>query len=1546
MTFNQAPSYRNRNKNGKKRFKKSMVVAVAGVTVFAAGTTGAFEPFVAPFSPQQVQAAELKNGKQIGTLNNVPVVQSTTTDMSSDAFQSLVDSILEDQNLDKVKYVADKIQWNSNTEVKGVGGVQVGEIVSIFGTNIASFLMADGYVRGDVGAYLNPGQSLAVTNVGTITNIDTGEKIPVDLIITHEDVVHGADGWSNKDVAMAIKNQNSVITVGVAVPTGGGVAGGGSGQTEDGGSAGGAIGTGRAAGYIEQTTYTATLVRSDTKIPIPNEEVLMAMKVSDIDGSQLAAVGRQGAFGYIVSPDTNLTIRDGGLVTTTSAAINQDSTQLSPASYVVLKNFNSNGISYAYTDGAGNHLDIVTGLFGNTGFKVNADTTGSLEIVKSGTKTGTSMWNNRYTLAGNRFRVTDTKTGQTYEGVTDATGKVVITNLPLNTPLTVEEVGASPGFNKTFQTQTVTLSQSTPKRVIDGVSDQVLTVTGTNDEITGQIKIVKRGTQSGTTMWNNRYTLAGNRFRLTETLSGKVYEITTDAKGQATLPEPVRLGIYEIEEISASPGFVRTFKKQKVDLKQDGKLEVVVEGTNDEIVGQNTLEKLDKDTGKNSQGQAVLINAEYALYYNDNSTGSSPHKKDQPVKWADVPKAIILKGEKVTSSIINGQTVEHGDNIVINVDDKELMAAVGNLALGKYYWKEVNAPEGYGLDGIKHEFEIKKKDDVTVNVVTENVKSLEQIIKAKISIHKIAQASGDGSHSGINDITFKATPINDTQAEAFEFSTGIKDDEDGYATAELIYGDWKIEEVEAPEGYNLIEPVYVHMSYDAKTDLYTITASHNEDGSKPFSKRTFSQSDDQEGRNTNAKGSIAGVLTSSNAVISLSKMTLKDNATPPPPTPEPPTPPEFQPEKFDLSEAKFDITGDKLMDDDSELKDEYGDTNKDPYADKSDNNEPQNLNTKTVKRGDTIYYQVWLDATQLSDKHDIAIIGGTDDYDEKRLNILLDKIVGYDSVTGEAATQLFDITNSDGKLTIQTKADLVKDGKLDATKFLFGRYYKFEIPATVKEDVIAGEDIVNTASQFVTFKDGKTTEKPTQKRVNKVEDPTPPEFQPEKFDLSEAKFDITGDKLMDDDSELKDEYGDTNKDPYADKSDNNEPQNLNTKTVKRGDTIYYQVWLDATQLSDKHDIAIIGGTDDYDEKRLNILLDKIVGYDSVTGEAATQLFDITNSDGKLTIQTKADLIKDGKLDATKFLFGRYYKFEIPATVKDDVVAGEDIVNTASQFVTFKDGKTTEKPTQKRVNKVEDPKPQPHKFILDKAGYDVKGTSLLDDDSELKDRYADTNQNPYADKKDNNEADNINTDTVKAGKVLHYQVWIDTTIWNKNSLLQTVGGTDNYDERYVSVDIAKIKIYNKKTGKEVTDQFSITDKDGKLTFLPTDSVKKDYKTADGKIVKILDTSKFELGVLYQVEIPATVKQDVPDGIDIENTASQTYVDVNGKTNELPTEKRVNKTPKETPKAPLPSTGQVAGYGLTLLGLTTLFAVVEWRTQFFRKILQKVLKQIYK
>ncbi|WP_349977119.1 Spy0128 family protein, partial [Streptococcus parasanguinis] len=893
----------------------------------------------------------------------------------------------------------------------------------------------------------------------------------------------------------------------------------------------------------------------------------------------------------------------------------------------------------------------------------------------------------------------------------------------------------------------------------------------------------------------------------------------------------------------------------------------------------------------------------------------------------------------------------------------------------------------------------------------------------------------------------------------------------------------------------------------------------------------------------------------------------------------PPETPEFQPEKFVLNKEKFDLTGTKLMDDDDELQDEYTETNANPYADQVKNNEAENINTKTVERGDKLVYQVWLDTKNFTDKNNIQAVGISDTYDADKLTVNTADIKAYDSVTGVDVTSKFDITVANGVITATSKSSMNKSlgdadntQVIDTTKFAFGRYYKFDIPATVKADVPGGVDIENKANQIVhvynpVSKSVETPEKPTQKRVNSVPitaefnftkrlegraltageftfalkdsdnvviatatndadgkikfspveytnkagekvtalkykkgqegtytysvtevkgtdatvtydtmkaevtvtvshdgtakalianvtepadkefnntvtPPTEPKFQPEKYVVSKEKYDITGDKLVDDDRELADKYADTNANPYADDASNNEAENLNTKTVERGSKLVYQVWLDTTKFdaANKGNIQTVGISDNYDEAKLNLNKADIKAYDSVTGAEVTDKFDITVNNGVITANLKAGFTKslgDAEntqvIDTTKFAFGRYYKFDIPTTVKDDVVAGADIENTAAQVVNYYNPTTKkvekpEKPTEKRVNNVPisvefnftkklegrdlkageftfelkdsdnvviatatndesgnfkftpvdytnkagktvtalkyqkgqegtytytvtevkgtdstvtydemaavvtvkvshdgtakalitnvtdpadkefnnkvtpptEPKFQPEKYVVSKAKFDITGTKLVDDDSELTDKYGETNTNPYVDGTSNNEDENLNTKTVERGSKLYYQVWLDTTKFDANNKdnIQTVGITDNYDKDKLTVNASDIKVYDSVTGADVTTKFDIADNNGVLIANLKDGFTKSL--GDAENTQIIDTTKFEFGRYYKFDIPATVKDDVAAGADIENKAAQVvnYYNPVSKTVEKPnkpTEKRVNSVP---------------------------------------------------
>lgn len=406
----------------------------------------------------------------------------------------------------------------------------------------------------------------------------------------------------------------------------------------------------------------------------------------------------------------------------------------------------------------------------------------------------------------------------------------------------------------------------------------------TAPEPVGYLNLDKTVAQYGKEGWNSGYRFDKLQFQVIDKNGKTVKTIGLNANGTSE-KTPLLAGDYTLHEISSD--WSATGQTQRSDIKITIKAgqTTALSGKNLEnqaVVGQNTLEKSDRETGTDQDGKGVLKGAKYQYFYNDDATGSSPHKKDDPIKWADKPGAKLLAGDKVTSAVIGGNKVDFGDKVVLQVSDDKFQTALGNLPKGSYYAKEVDAPEGYAIDGEKHVFNITQKDEKTSNIITENVKSLEQVIKAKITLDKsVTMPNGQGG-SGFNGLEFTARPLTNTKADNVTFKTGVNPTtgDDGYAQQALTYGDWKVEETKGHEGYDNVQPFYIHMTTDTEKDILTITASYHEDFSEPFSSRTFNLSDDSTQTNPNGSDTV-GSVTSDTPTISLSTIHLNDNPTTP-----------------------------------------------------------------------------------------------------------------------------------------------------------------------------------------------------------------------------------------------------------------------------------------------------------------------------------------------------------------------------------------------------------------------------------------------------------------------------------------------------------------------------------------------------------------------------------------------------------------------------------------------------------------------------------------
>lgn len=283
-------------------------------------------------------------------------------------------------------------------------------------------------------------------------------------------------------------------------------------------------------------------------------------------------------------------------------------------------------------------------------------------------------------LEGTKYRIWNDK-GYDKEFSTDKNGNITVAGLELGT-YRYKEIQATNGYLLDTNVYSFEL-----KYKDQNTSVVYANAERTNKEPTGTFTLVKKN-EDGTKV------IEGTKYRIWNN-NGYDKEFTTDAQGKITVTG-LKMGNYNYKEIQASYGYLLDTNTYSFELKyKDQNTSVIyanAERTNKEPTGTFTLVK------KNANKTATIEGTKYRI-------------------WSD-----------------NGYDKEFTTN-------NEGKIVVEGLKMGNYNYKEIQASNGYLLDGNTYTFELKYKDQNT-SIIYANAERTNEEPTGTISIIKRDSETG------------------------------------------------------------------------------------------------------------------------------------------------------------------------------------------------------------------------------------------------------------------------------------------------------------------------------------------------------------------------------------------------------------------------------------------------------------------------------------------------------------------------------------------------------------------------------------------------------------------------------------------------------------------------------------------------------------------------------------------------------------------------------------------------------------------------------------
>lgn len=392
------------------------------------------------------------------------------------------------------------------------------------------------------------------------------------------------------------------------------------------------------------------------------------------------------------------------------------------------------------------------------------------------------------------------------EGLTTGEdGSATLKNLHLGTYV-VTETKAPADYVCKGESKTVTLSYAG-----QNVEVAVGNVTFANDRQKASVSVLKQDDTTKNPLSGGIYGLyaaediadvSGNVVVRKDTLIEKA---TTGNDGNAVYQADLPINhSYYVKELQAPENYFRnsedvfSFRFQYTNDKQ-ASVAFTHTFENERVNATIHLVKKDKETGRETQGDAAFEGAVYGVYAREN------------IIHPDGKTGILYKA---------------GSQVATMTVDKKGDASVEDLYLGKYYVKEITPPTGYLIDEGEYDLECSYEGDL-VKTVERSTESSEQVMKQPFQVIKAANNGKTDADllKGAGFTAYLKSSLKTNPDGSYDFAsakpvvltadgkTEMFTDAKGYACSiPLPYGTYLVKETTTPHNYKPVDDFIVTIS--------------------------------------------------------------------------------------------------------------------------------------------------------------------------------------------------------------------------------------------------------------------------------------------------------------------------------------------------------------------------------------------------------------------------------------------------------------------------------------------------------------------------------------------------------------------------------------------------------------------------------------------------------------------------------------------------------------------------------------------------------------